>query len=208
MIKFQSFVIIIVENMINLIQLKVCIGIIVQNKSSIITYFLKKLADAFDNDTYDSELQKIISEIGSISDDGDKVIDKFSGYIINNIEYDTTEGYNKDGFKILSRYVEEKEKIEKDMDNVLNYKSPEAMKKIYTMIKKFDNMLGLDTSEQFDFIINLTLEMLKPPNLPSEEDYNKEQKDKLTKKKIKKIKPYVDFYDTMKIKILTSHRIL
>ena len=163
--------------------------------------FLKKLANAFDNDTYDSELQKIISERGSTSDDGDKIIDKFSGYTITNIEYDTAEGYNKQGFKILSRYVEEDEKVEKDMDNVLNYKSPEA-RKIYTMIKKFDNMLGLDTSEQFDFIINLTLEMLKPPNLSSEEDYNKEQKEKLSKKKIKKIKPYVDFYDTMKIKIL------
>ena len=75
--------------------------------------FLKKLADAFDNDTYDIELQKIISERGSTSDGGDKIIDKFSGYTITNIEYDTAEGYNKEGFKILSRYVEEDEKVKK-----------------------------------------------------------------------------------------------
>ncbi len=71
--------------------------------------FLKKLANAFDVGTYDTELQKIITERGSISDDGDKIIDKYSGYTINHIEYDTAEGYNKEGFKILSRYVEEEE---------------------------------------------------------------------------------------------------
>ena len=116
--------IIIVGNMINLIQLKVCMYwyYCIKTNLPLLPTFLKKLADAFDNDTYDSELQKIISERGSTSDDGDKVIDKFSGYTITNIEYDTAEGYNKQGFKILSRYVEEDDKVEKDMDNVLNYK--------------------------------------------------------------------------------------
>ena len=36
----------------------------------------------------------------------DKVIDKHSGYIIKNIEFDDSEGYDESGYKKVSRGIE------------------------------------------------------------------------------------------------------
>ena len=46
---------------------------------------------------------KICKEQGQMSDDGDAWVDKYSGYKITNIDFDTDEGYSEQGFKSVSR---------------------------------------------------------------------------------------------------------
>ena len=61
------------------------------------------------------EIDIICSEQGTISDDGNLWVDKYSGYFIKNIDYDTEEGFTEEGFKLKTR-----DKLEQDLgDSVL-----------------------------------------------------------------------------------------
>ena len=51
---------------------------------------------------YQHVLERVVAERGQISDDGDKIVDKFSGYTIRMIEFDDAEGFDDAGYKIVS----------------------------------------------------------------------------------------------------------
>lgn len=53
-------------------------------------------------------IDTICKERGSISEDGDAWTDKYSGYVIKQIDMDTDEGYDAAGYKLQSRDVIEK----------------------------------------------------------------------------------------------------
>ena len=76
--------------------------------------FYERLGKAFFSQIYANELDKICAERGQLSDDGDKVVDKHSGYLIKLIEFDSSEGYDETGYKIVSRAV-----LEEDIGDVL-----------------------------------------------------------------------------------------
>ena len=61
--------------------------------------FLYQLADSFENGDFQHTLQRIIKDRGVLSEDGDKVVDKYSGYSIKFIQYSNDEGYDADGYK-------------------------------------------------------------------------------------------------------------
>ena len=50
--------------------------------------FYKDLAEGFKNDNYKITLDNVCKERGILSDDGDKIVDKYSGHIIRNINYE------------------------------------------------------------------------------------------------------------------------
>ena len=71
---------------------------------------------------YDEVTDAICRERGEISDDGSKWVDKYSGYVIKDIEFDVDEGYDDKGFKISTHAVLEKDietKIENDDEDTL-----------------------------------------------------------------------------------------
>ena len=53
-------------------------------------------------------IDAICKERGSISEDGDAWTDKYSGYVIKQIDMDTDEGYDAAGYKLQTRSVIEK----------------------------------------------------------------------------------------------------
>lgn len=87
--------------------------------------FLFKLATVYEQerDQYYIELEHICSQQGIRSDDGDKVVDKHSGFMIKLIEYDTEEGYDKKGFKIKTREIilEDDKEIKHSISNVEHF---------------------------------------------------------------------------------------
>ena len=54
----------------------------------------------------------IEAEQGRLSDGGDKIVDKYSGYTISNIKSDSNEGFDEQGFVVRTRAVIEKSKEE------------------------------------------------------------------------------------------------
>ena len=68
--------------------------------------FLEKLSNAFMmSDDYVNTLRNICAEQGTISDDESYWVDKYSGYTITAIDWNTDEGYTESGFKIKSREI-------------------------------------------------------------------------------------------------------
>ena len=168
----------------------------IHTKIPLLPTFYKELADAYSEGIYGDALNRIIAKRGEMSDDGDKVVDKYSGHVIRRIDYDESEGYDDSGFKMISKAVLEAD-IEKIMSE-LDYKIPDniqskSSKLILNIVKTMDKNLGISIDSQLEFIIsnvNNILELV----LPSKELYNKKMA-RIPKKKRKKLGTYDNIYN-------------
>ena len=57
------------------------------------------------NNSFMIELGKICAEFGTLSEDGDAIVDKYSGRVLRKIDFSTDEGYDENGFKITTHEV-------------------------------------------------------------------------------------------------------
>jgi len=65
--------------------------------------FFKRLADAYQSNQYAEVLDEICGIQGQISDDGDKIVDRYSGYVIRMMEFSDKEGFDESGKAIVQR---------------------------------------------------------------------------------------------------------
>ncbi len=84
--------------------------------------FFDKMATAYlITNNYEDVIEEICLTQGALSDSGDKWVDKNSGYIIKNIEFDYDEGYTETGFKNITRSVIDKPDAPvRDEDPIMN----------------------------------------------------------------------------------------
>ena len=179
------------------------------NKTSVplLPTFFYDLAVGIKENNYDEVLDRVCNERGVISDDGDKIVDKHSGYFIKMLNFDTAEGYNQDGFKIVSRGVldddkdmmEEKEKEE--ITETVEIKKPQVKRTNLSMgflkiFKSLDDKFKIDTSEQHDLMISKAIKILTK-NVKNKEAYDKLSKEQI--KKGKKPKKYTDYFDQIQM---------
>jgi len=148
--------------------------------------FKYNLASAYlnDNSNYEFVMERIIKNIGVLSDDGDKWVDKYSGYTIKYIDFDVEEGYEA-GFKISTRSVleedagtklasQQKQQTLKE-NAVLKLDNPESIM-ISNIVTTLSVAMGLNIEYQKDFIINCVKDVLKT-TMPKEEDYKRRIKE-------------------------------
>ena len=143
-----------------------------KTNKKLIPSFFKLLANSYYNGDYVYVLDEIIAERGTISDDGNSWVDKYSGYTIKMIEFDSEEGYNEEGFKLQTRDVLEKEYVINETN--IKYTS-ETSKTIYKVIVSISNFIGLNLESFHDFIINNAVELLKL-TIPSQDIYEQKRK--------------------------------
>ena len=173
----------------------------IETNTELLPAFKLGLAAAYMNDTgnYDTYMETIIKEIGTLSDDRDKWVDKFSGYTITYIDFNDEEGY-QGGFKVTSRGVLEEDIGDKIGANiqtqkqVLKLETPES-KMISNVVNTISIAMGINIEYQKDFIINGVTEILKN-TLPKEEDYKKRIKELSNKPNAKLPMSYEDLYYT------------
>ena len=159
-------------------------------------------------------IDTICKERGTISDDGEAWVDKFSGAMIKKIEHVTEEGFDDAGFKLVTRDI-----IEADAgEGVLKVAKPVApggaagsSTSVATIIAKYDSpnakiinnivttmtgYMGLDLHEEREFIIQNTLGLMETA-VPPEELY-KTRSDKMFLEKGKRLPPYKEvFFQTL-----------
>jgi len=140
--------------------------------------FLSDLAQVYiSKQNYRLALDLICAEQGTLSEDGDKWIDKHSGYTIKSIDLDTEEGFDESGYKLQTRSL-----LEEDAGNVLFINSdptPKQTKEVANpLIKVIQNVvlslaqqMGISIDHQMDFIIKYVLDIHKI-NLPSQKEYD------------------------------------
>ncbi len=138
--------------------------------------FLQKLSTAFMmSDDYVNTLRNICAEQGTISDDESYWVDKYSGYTITAIDWNTDEGYTESGFKIKSREI-----LEADFgDTMVQNKNVSKRQfnnieseKVYRVVSAMAGFLGINIDSHADFILqNVTKQLGR--RMPSKEKYEK-----------------------------------
>jgi hypothetical protein len=160
-------------------------------------------------------IDTICKERGTISDDGEAWVDKYSGALIKKIEHVTEEGFDDAGFRLVTRDM-----IEADLgEGVLNvarpaaagggagggglngisivekYDSPNA-RIINNIVTTMTGYMGIEIHAEREFIIQNTLALLET-SVPTEDKY-REKSERLFREKGKHLPPYKDtFFQTL-----------
>ena len=183
----------------------------VKTNIKLLPTFLYTLACVFvnDYDNYNEKVEYIIKDIGALSDDGDSWVDKHSGYVIKNINFDSEEGY-EGGFKIKSREIMETEtasgiasvasaekgrvkQLEEEVKIKMAKKLSPENKIVMNIVNTLSESCMVDIYQQHEFIMKMVNEALLN-SLPKESDYNQEVKDMANKGKT--IPPYKTIYNS------------
>jgi len=107
---------------------------------------------------YEAVLDVICKERGVISDDGDKWVDKHSGYTIRFIDFDVEEGY-EDGFKVSTREVLEEDAYDVAKKSLVYESKKETieMRYIKNIIASLSHSMGVNIDSSHEFIIKNVL---------------------------------------------------
>ena len=167
----------------------------VKTGKKLLPTFYERLADAFFSGNYQTVLERVVAERGQISDDGDKIVDKYSGYTIRMIEFDDAEGFDDAGYKIVSRAL-----IDKDIGDVImdmSFRPTDTLKSkdgemISNVINTLQEQMGVSIGSNKEFIIK-NVESTLDNYLPSEDLYA--QKVKAAKKRKVRMGSYIDIHD-------------
>ena len=122
----------------------------------ILPSFLVKLSEAYTDGKYIEVIEQICKEQGKLSDDGDKWVDKHTGFTIKMTDLTAEEGYDSSGYKKVSRDVLEKESILNIDVGPTEYDNPNAQT-IFNIVSSLSSFLGINISASYDFIIKHTL---------------------------------------------------
>ena len=168
-----------------------------ETNTPLLPSFYSTLAEGFRLGNYKHALDLVKKLRGKLSDDGDKIIDEHSGYVIDIIEFDTDEGYDKTtGFKINTRdviTVSTSDRLKNVVDTTFQAKTNEAIR-VKQNVDALSEKLDVDMSEHIYFVNRIVSELLNKKSVfMSEEAYKKRMK-KL-KAQGKKGKPYERYYD-------------
>jgi hypothetical protein len=149
----------------------------------ILPSFLVKLSEAYTDGKYMEVVDQICKEQGELSDDGDKWVDRHSGFTITMTDLHVEEGYDSSGYKIVSREILEKESTLNFKGTQTEYNNPNAQI-VYNIVSSISGFLGINITASYDFIIKHTLIGIQD-FVPSPELYNvKIEKSKKSGKKI------------------------
>ncbi len=166
----------------------------------LIPIFLFKLADTYINNPgyYDTMMNNIILEQGTKSDDGDKWVDKYSGYTIKQVDFDLEEGYEESGFKISTRAV-----LEKELSEALIMGPQTQGKKVLTpqgqtvsnIITALESFMGVNLEDQREFIIKTVTDLINDPVILEKESLYTKRVEEAAKKG-KKLPTYAFIFNS------------
>jgi len=114
---------------------------------------------------YANKLDEICSIYGTLSDDGDSIVDKYSGYILRKIDFLTQDTYNEQGFVIQTHDIMEKDMTLQITDVMLQYTKPvyenELNTTIYNIAYTISNSMGITFDLIEEGVIRLSNELIE-----------------------------------------------
>ena len=186
----------------------------IETQTKLLPTFIFTLAEAFASqqtannlDEYKKALDKVCADRGTISEDGNMWVDKHSGYEIRTIEFDTDEGYEDTGYRMVSREVMEKDAgdyvlVGQEPDDIIS----QDTKYVHNIVRALSSFLGIDVSPKLDFISTNTAITLAEI-VGSEKAYN-EKSAKMERLKGKRLPPYQEMKNTVLIMLTLSYFIV
>jgi hypothetical protein len=169
-----------------------------QTNTKLLPAFLYELAKAFVEGTdYQLRLEEICHTHGLLSDSGDAIVDKFSGFTVRAIDFANEEGYDDAGFKITTHAFLQKGEVEKAVENIMNMYTDKKLEQvcegdraqmICDLLGGISSQIGHPLTDIRDFCVRI-ISNLCDQLIDTEEKYNKEAK-KMEEKKGIKLPPY------------------
>ena len=150
--------------------------------TKLIPTFFVELAHAHFQGNYNEVMTKVLNERKAIDDNGTVWIDKYSGYAIKHVDFDSDEGYNEAGFKVTSRSVLDVDEADQEL-NMMSSEIAEPIVKskmeydktgqsVYGIIDTLSRHMMIDMTTTYNFIIKTTLKIYKNASM-SEAEYKK-----------------------------------
>ena len=183
-----------------------------ENNKKLLPTFLYELAKTWiENQDYVLKLHEICKHRGTISDDGDCWVDKFSGYKICDISFNDDEGFDDSGFKINTKSLLKEElayvdtssnkiitpnKEEDHVDVVVIKKALKHIKHsdiIISIVNAVYKQIGVDETLELEFIVHHVSQFVKK-YLKSKPNYEKYKQTLQAKYKDKYIPSYEDYF--------------
>lgn len=170
---------------------------------------LYQLALAFvlggnDGVQYSKKLDDLCHSVGILSNDGDSIVDKYSGYVLRKIDFSSEEGFDEAGFRIDTHAIMEKdvgtviaEAIQKNKKPVFENETSEI---IYNVFSTICFNIDIPSEKILDFVMH-TSEMLIHKNILKEDVYEKRSA-KQEKEKGKRLQPYLKYRNETMIFII------
>jgi hypothetical protein len=123
------------------------------------------LASAFvSGKDYNEVLNQVCRKYGILSDDGDSIVDKYSGYTLRKIDFVTEDGYTEEGFRIITHDVIEKDLGEKLTEMFIDTKmmlfENKLNETIYNITRTICSNIGIPTDSIIDFVIRNTNDIM------------------------------------------------
>jgi len=158
----------------------------IDTNTKLIPLSIHKLAEAFLIGDYATTLDKLCHEIGLLSDDGDSIVDKYSGYVLRKIDFSGEEGFDESGFRITSHSIMEKdittiikEATEKKQRPVFEDETNQIIYNVFTTICE---QIDIPVDAIYEFVMRTSSELIQNPKcVLTEQSYNtralKQEKD-------------------------------
>ena len=162
------------------------------------------LSTAFMYDEYTNQLDVLIRDKGQLSDDGDAIVDKYTGYVLRKIDYSAEEGFDDSGFRIVTNAVEEKDIGTMVLETLAKkdkvFENPTAQS-AYNVFHTLSENMGIqkDTTESSieEFVLRVTLEIMNDSEIVMTEDTYTERLAQMVAQSSKKTAkmPYSTYYN-------------
>jgi hypothetical protein len=169
-------------------------GYCIKTNTKLFPYSLYELAKAFTNgDDYAYTVELLCSKQGILSENGDTIIDQYTGYELKKINYNEDEEYNDAGFKIITHQV-----MQSDIPSTIY--EDETLQKIHNICSSMCKNIHIHIDDQL--VVRLSNELASKHIKTKEKYYRDEEKRK--KKENATIRPYELYRDEFIIMITAS----
>lgn len=173
---------------------------------------LFKLAAAFvQGSDYSAKLAEVCKDVGVLSEDGDSVVDKHTGYVLRKIDFITQDEFTEEGIRIVQHTIMEEDlqtKLGKIMEKEAPSKEPapifenEQNRVIYNITRTICNNIGVPMELVRDYVLRTTGELMEKM-IQNPELYEERAQLMERKKGVRPI-PYVIYKDRMMFWIIAS----
>ncbi len=175
---------------------------------------LYELAQAYISDTghkitYANKLEELTSSIGEISDDGDAIVDKHSGYILQKRDLVVEEQYTEEGFHLVTNAIIEKDigvvaqeilKKREERDN-RDYQDANT-NMVYKIFNAICNNMYIEPEIIEPFVIRFASSLINNKKIVLTEDAYNKRVEKLMKEKEKSQPPFTTYFNQTSITIV------
>jgi len=156
---------------------------------------------------YAGKLAEVCRNVGIISDDGDSIVDKHTGYVLRKIDFVTEDAFTDEGMRIATHDILEDE-IETRLGKIMSENisgsifENELNQKIYNISKAICQQIGVPIDTIQDFVLLTTNELMEK-HIQSEEVYEKNAQALEKKKGVRPI-PYEIYKNRFMFWIIAS----